>query len=101
MSPAGPWEELRRTVERLLGLPPGSSDPAARAFDPLEAVRKDAQRFERVLGEGFVDIRNTGDAVVHRLQAAGDFRFPIELFELPKRLLEARPPGLDGFRGGT
>jgi len=98
MSPAGPWEELRRTVERLLGLPPGSSDPAARAFDPLEAVRKDAQRFERVLGEGFVDIRNMGDSLVHRLQAAGDFRLQTDLFEIPKRLLQARPPGLNGFK---
>lgn len=91
MSPAGPWDELRREVERVLGIPPGYSDP-------LDAIRKDSQRFERVLGEGFVDIRNMGDSVVHRLQAAGDSRLSIDLFEIPKRLLQARPPGIDGFQ---
>jgi len=97
MSPY-PWDELRREVERLLGLPPGSSDPAGAASDPFEAIRKDAARFEQVLGEGLVNMKDLGDATLHRVQAAGDTFFNTALSEIPKRLLQARPPGFDGFR---
>lgn len=90
MSP-GPWEDLRREVERLLGMPPGSADP-------LEGIRKDAQRFEEILGQGFVDMQYMGEAVRHRIEASMDFAFHPGLFEIPKRILQARPPGLNGFR---
>jgi len=92
---AGPWEELRREVERLLGMPPGSSDPRG---DPLEGIRKDARRFEEFLGAGFVDAKYIADAIRLRVEAAIDTRIPANLVEIPKRILQARPPGLNGFR---
>jgi hypothetical protein len=92
MSPdARPWDELRREVERLLGMPLGSSEP-------LEGIRKDARRFEGFLGAGFVDAKYVADAIRLRVEAAIDTHIPAKLVEIPKRLLQARPPGLNGFR---
>lgn len=98
MSPnSRPWEELRREVERLLGMPPGSADPES-LLEPFDALRKDARRFEQVLGEGFVDAKYIADAIRLRVEGAMDTHFPANLVEIPKRLLQARPPGFNGFR---
>ena len=48
---------LRREVERLLGMPPGTSDPEPGAVDPLKGIRRDARRFEEFLGKGLGDLR--------------------------------------------
>ena len=35
--PKGPWDDLRREVEKILGLPPGSTDPRV-GFPPLNLL---------------------------------------------------------------
>ena len=67
--------------------------------DPFEYLRRDADRIGRWLGEGFVDMREMADSVVHRVQADGDWIFNTTLFKIPEEILQAPRPSVNGFWG--
>ena len=67
--------------------------------DPFEDMRRDADRVGRWLGEGFVDMWQMADSVLHRVEADGDWLFNTALFRIPDQILEAGRPFVNGFWG--
>lgn len=47
--PKRPWDDLRREVEKVLGLPWGSTDPSQRLPSPLDFTRKLIVKLEDLL----------------------------------------------------
>lgn len=47
--PKGPWDDLRREVEKVLGLPRGSTNPHVDLPSPLDLTRKVIVKLEDFL----------------------------------------------------
>jgi len=87
-----PFAELRRKMEEILGYPPGSLDPASNFI-------RDVERINRWLGRGFVRLSDvmSPQQIADKIMAGFEEPAGREVFDLPRKMWELRPPSLDGF----
>lgn len=77
-----PFAELRRRLEQMFGYPPG-------AFDPTSPFLRDAERINRALGRGFVDLQMVlgPEQLRGRIEATLESPAAREVLDLPRRLM--------------
>ncbi len=95
-------EDARRQLEKIFGYPKGAFDPKANFFSDVERVNK-------ALGEGFQLMQQVIDPLTlrDRIEALHPDQAPLglqqaakDIFNLPRKIWEIRPPDGGHSNGG-